>query len=93
MRTIIEEGLFQDQVIKLGGAEKLEKVLGPLIDSIARMPAAFFYAGKEKRVRIAFTKATGSRENSIPALRLFFIDKDLSTVNLLYVEIDPIQNG
>ena len=93
MRTIIEEHLFKDAVNKLGGPERIDAVLGPMLIQIARMPNAFPRVDNEKEIRMATTRAVGSGRNYIPPLRLFFRVKNLETVNLLWIEVDPNQDG
>lgn len=88
-RTIREEKSFEDSVRQLGGSELVDEALSVICEALSCRPEGFDLIPGFEPIRIAKTDRVARPKGNIPALRVWFVISDDTTVSLLYAEEIP----
>lgn len=81
-----EEETYERCVAQLGGAQKVDAAIAPLVNALSLNPRGFPFAGY-KDIRLARTRLVFRGSQVIPALSILFRIEAPNTVVLLNVEM------
>lgn len=87
---VVEEHSFEIAAAQLGGLQKVDRALAPIMSGIYGNPLGYAVVPGSNGIRLARTRLVIDKLELIQALRVWFrVNEATQTVYLLYAEIAP----